>query len=123
MAAAPLRIEKASMDGFDPRRLRRELSERRVLVVENLRAAGIPILGDDAGSHVVVLLPSVEREREVVRRAARLGVRLDGLERRHAGPPRWHGVAIGYTACSRDQLISVLRGGHRACAPRSRETC
>jgi GntR family transcriptional regulator/MocR family aminotransferase len=90
------------------RRLRRELSERRVLVVETLRTAGIPVLGDDAGSHVVVLLPSVEKERAVVRAAARLGVKIDGLERHHAGPSRWHGVAIGYTACSRDQLISVL---------------
>jgi GntR family transcriptional regulator/MocR family aminotransferase len=90
------------------RRLRRELSERRVLVVEALRAAGIPVLGDDAGSHVVVLLPSVERERVAVRQASRLGVKIDGLERHHAGPSRWHGVAIGYTACSRDQLISVL---------------
>ncbi|EWM16307.1 PLP-dependent aminotransferase family protein [Kutzneria sp. 744] len=90
------------------RRLRRELSERRVLVVETLRAAGIPVLGDDAGSHVVVLLPSIEKERSVVHQATRLGVRLDGLERHHTGPSRWHGVAIGYTACSRDQLISVL---------------
>ena len=90
------------------RRLRRELSERRVLVVESLRTAGIPVLGDDAGSHVVVLLPSVEKERDVVRRAARLGIRMNGLERSHAGPARWHGVAIGYTACSRDQLGSAL---------------
>jgi GntR family transcriptional regulator/MocR family aminotransferase len=90
------------------RRLRRELSERRVLVVESLRTAGIPVLGDDAGSHVVVLLPTVEKERSVVRQASRLGIRMNGLERSHAGPARWHGVAIGYTACSRDQLSSAL---------------
>ena len=90
------------------RRLRRELSERRALLVEALRAAGIPVLGDDAGAHVVVLLPSIEKERSVVHQATRLGVRLDGLERHHTGPSRWHGVAIGYTACSRDQLISAL---------------
>jgi GntR family transcriptional regulator / MocR family aminotransferase len=90
------------------RRLRRELSERRVLVVDALRAAGIPVLGDDAGSHVVVLLPSAEDEREVVRQGEKRGFRVDNLSHYHAGPSRWHGVAIGYTACSRDQLINVL---------------
>ncbi|AHI00748.1 PLP-dependent aminotransferase family protein [Kutzneria albida] len=90
------------------RRLRRELSERRVLVVDALRAAGIPVLGDDAGAHVVVLLPSAQREREVLDAAERHGFRLDSLSRHHAGHSRWYGVAIGYTACSRDQLTGVL---------------
>lgn len=90
------------------RRLRRELSERRVLVVDALRAAGIPVLGDDAGAHVVVLLPSGEVEREVLAAGERHGFRLDSLSRHHAGPSRWHGVVIGYTACSREQLMTVL---------------
>ena len=36
------------------RRLRRELSERRSLVVEALVRGGVPVLGDEAGAHVVV---------------------------------------------------------------------
>ncbi|MBV8931253.1 MAG: PLP-dependent aminotransferase family protein [Kutzneria sp.] len=90
------------------RRLRRELSERRVLVVDTLRRAGIAVLGDDAGAHVVVLLPSDEIERDVLAAGERHGFRLDPLARHHAGHPRWHGVAIGYTACSRAQLNAVL---------------
>lgn len=90
------------------RKLRRELSERRALVVAALAEAGIPVLGDDAGAHVVVRLPSDEVERELLAAAESRGLRLDGLARHHAGRPRVHGVAIGYGACSREQLISVL---------------
>jgi GntR family transcriptional regulator/MocR family aminotransferase len=90
------------------RKLRRELSERRALVVAALAGAGIPVLGDDAGAHVVVQLPSDEVERELLAAAESRGLRLDGLARHHAGRPKVHGVAIGYGACSREQLISVL---------------
>jgi GntR family transcriptional regulator/MocR family aminotransferase len=90
------------------RKLRRELSERRALLVEALAAAGIPVLGDDAGAHVVVQTPTDEAEQELLAAAEQRGLRLDGLARHHAGRPRVHGVAIGYAACSREQLISVL---------------
>lgn len=90
------------------RRLRRELSERRSLVVAALRAAKFDVLGDDAGAHVVVPLSSARVERDVRLKAAALGVRLDGLTRHHAGRPRWYGLALGYAACSRDELVDVL---------------
>jgi GntR family transcriptional regulator/MocR family aminotransferase len=90
------------------RRLRRELSDRRSLVVDALHDAGLSVLGDDAGAHVVVPLSSGRVEREVLARARELGVLLDGLARHHAGRARWHGVALGYSACSRDQLQRVL---------------
>jgi GntR family transcriptional regulator/MocR family aminotransferase len=90
------------------RKLRRELSERRSLVVDALQAAGLAVLGDDAGAHVVVPLGSGRAEREVGLRAEEMGVRIDGLGRHHAGRARWHGVALGYAACSRDELQSVL---------------
>ncbi|MCE7007823.1 PLP-dependent aminotransferase family protein [Kibdelosporangium philippinense] len=90
------------------RRLRRELSERRWLVVDALREAGFEVLGDDAGAHVVIPLPSARAEREVRIKAEEFGARVDGLTRHHAGRPRWHGIALGYAACSRDELASVL---------------
>jgi GntR family transcriptional regulator / MocR family aminotransferase len=90
------------------RRLRRELSERRSLVVEALQEAGLSVLGDDAGAHVVVPLDSARAERDVRVGAEEIGLRIDGLARHHAGRPRWHGIALGYTACSRDELQNAL---------------
>jgi GntR family transcriptional regulator/MocR family aminotransferase len=90
------------------RRLRREMSERRSLIVDALEAAGLEVLGDDAGAHVVVPLGSARAEREVRLGAEKFGVRVDGLARHYIGRPRWHGVLLGYAACSREALHSVL---------------
>ncbi|GGP47276.1 MocR-like pyridoxine biosynthesis transcription factor PdxR [Saccharothrix coeruleofusca] len=90
------------------RRLRRELSERRALVAEALSAAGLRVLGDDAGAHVVVPLPTARAERDLLAAAEARGLRVDGLARHHAGRPKVHGVAIGYGACSREQLAAAL---------------
>ncbi|GAA3866067.1 PLP-dependent aminotransferase family protein [Saccharothrix violaceirubra] len=90
------------------RRLRREMSERRALVSDALAEAGVAVLGDDAGAHVVVPLSSAAAERDVLATADRHGLRLDGLARHHVGRPRVHGVLIGYGACSREQLVTAL---------------
>jgi GntR family transcriptional regulator / MocR family aminotransferase len=90
------------------RRLRRELSERRSLVVDALQEAGLAVLGDDAGAHVVVPLDSARAERDVRVGGEEIGIRIDGLARHHAGRARWHGIALGYAACSREELQSVL---------------
>jgi GntR family transcriptional regulator/MocR family aminotransferase len=90
------------------RKLRRELSERRALVVGALAEAGVDVLGDDAGAHVVVQLDTDQAECELLDAAEQRGLRLDGLGRHHAGRPKVHGVAIGYGACSREQLTTAL---------------
>jgi GntR family transcriptional regulator / MocR family aminotransferase len=90
------------------RRLRRELSERRTLVVEALVRGGVRVLGDDAGAHVVVPVPTAEDERALVRAALDRGMLLDGLARHHVGRARWFGIALGYAACSREQLKRAL---------------
>lgn len=90
------------------RRVRKELSARRETVVATLGAAGVPVLGDDAGAHVTVPLPTAAAERGVVSAAAREGIRLDGLVRHHAGKPRRHGIALGYSACTRAELDGAL---------------
>ncbi|WP_433264201.1 PLP-dependent aminotransferase family protein [Actinosynnema sp. CS-041913] len=90
------------------RKLRRELSERRALVASTLAAAGVSVLGDDAGAHVVVLLDDAQAERDLLAAAEARGLRLDGLARHHAGRPKVFGAAIGYGACSREQLMAAL---------------
>jgi GntR family transcriptional regulator/MocR family aminotransferase len=90
------------------RRLRRELSERRTLVVETLVRGGVRVLGDDAGAHVVVPVPDADAERALLRTALERGLLLDGLARHHVGRARWFGVALGYAACSREQLMRAL---------------
>ncbi len=90
------------------RRLRRELAVRRELLVGALAAAGLPVHGDDAGAHVLVPLPDAATERAVQAAAARASIRLDGLARHHANPPRRHGILLGYAACSRPELAAAL---------------
>ncbi|MDT7729447.1 MAG: GntR family transcriptional regulator / MocR family aminotransferase [Actinomycetota bacterium] len=90
------------------RKLRRELSERRSMLSSALAAAGIPLLGDDAGAHLVVPFDSAERERDTLADAVRYGIRLDGLSRHFAGTPTAFGAAIGYGGCSREALHDAL---------------
>ncbi|MGH3521018.1 MAG: PLP-dependent aminotransferase family protein [Haloechinothrix sp.] len=90
------------------RRVRKELSERRQLLTAALSAAGIPVLGDDAGAHLVVPLSSAERETALLESALARGILLDGLARHFAGTPTAHGVAIGYAGCSRADLTEAL---------------
>ncbi|MGH3862422.1 PLP-dependent aminotransferase family protein [Actinokineospora sp.] len=90
------------------RKLRRELSERRALLVDALAAADIPMIGDDAGAHLVVPLDSAEAEHALIEEGLRRGLLLDGLARHHSGRASWFGIALGYAACSRDQLQDAI---------------
>ncbi|HWD05649.1 MAG TPA: PLP-dependent aminotransferase family protein [Amycolatopsis sp.] len=90
------------------RKLRRELAERRSLLSAALSAASVPVLGDDAGAHLVVPFRTAEEETDRIAAATRHGIRLDGLARHFAGPPTVHGVALGYAGCSRDALVTAL---------------
>ncbi|MEU6187421.1 PLP-dependent aminotransferase family protein [Nocardia sp. NPDC047038] len=91
------------------RRLRRMLPPRRALVVTELRRRGLGVLGDDAGSHVVVPVESAEDELRVVAEGLAHGVALDGLARHHLGSRRDHfGVALGYTALSWPELAAAV---------------
>ncbi|EIE97928.1 transcriptional regulator with HTH domain and aminotransferase domain [Saccharomonospora glauca K62] len=90
------------------RRLRRELSERRSGLVTALREADVPVLGDDAGAHLVVPLESADEERRRLALARERGLLLDGLARHFAGIPTSAGIAVGYAGCSRETLQDVL---------------
>lgn len=92
------------------RRLRREMSQRRALLVDHFAAARIDVSGDQAGAHVVVGMSGPDAERRVVDRARERGVLLDGLARHHDGAQQWFGLALGYASCSRDDLARTLPG-------------
>jgi GntR family transcriptional regulator/MocR family aminotransferase len=90
------------------RKLRRELSERRTLLTEALVGAEVPVLGDDAGAHLVVPLATGTAERQLLASARSADLLLDSLARHFAGTPTVHGVAIGYAGCSRQALCDAL---------------
>ncbi|GEC21099.1 GntR family transcriptional regulator [Pseudonocardia hydrocarbonoxydans] len=87
------------------RRLRRELAGRRAEVVAALGGA---VTGEEAGAHVVALLPDGDAERAAVAQAARHGVALDGLARHHGGPPVASGIVLGYAGPTRAELRRAL---------------
>ncbi|MET7773614.1 PLP-dependent aminotransferase family protein [Nocardia sp. NPDC005366] len=93
------------------RRLRRLVPPRRELLVTALRGHGLDVVGDDAGSHLVVPLPSAEAEARAIAAGRVAGVALDGLSRHHLRPggeqsaaPHAFGIALGYTALDWPEL-------------------
>ncbi len=98
------------------RRLRRELAGRRAAVVATLTAAGIEPRGDQAGAHVVAVLPSAAAERDAVAEAAARGVVIDGLARHHRPCAETrapalvsaHGLVLGYAGPTRADLDRAL---------------
>jgi GntR family transcriptional regulator/MocR family aminotransferase len=90
------------------RKLRRELAERRSLLSAALAVAKVPLLGDDAGAHLVVPFDSARTEHDRMAEAERHGIRMDGLSRHFAGTPTAYGAALGYAGCSREALHGAL---------------
>ena len=86
------------------RRLRAELTERRQRVVEAITGTGAPVLGDAAGGHLRIGLPSARAEQAVIDGAALAGVLLPGLSEYHRGPARVFGVSVGYAGPTRGEL-------------------
>jgi GntR family transcriptional regulator/MocR family aminotransferase len=90
------------------RRLRRELTVRRELVVAGLGRFGVAVRGDAAGAHVLLELPSAAAEQALVSDAAAAGIGLDGLLGCHQGPAATFGVSLGYAAPSRAELTGAV---------------
>ncbi|WP_239119345.1 MocR-like pyridoxine biosynthesis transcription factor PdxR [Planotetraspora thailandica] len=101
-AAVTTLLAKGDLDRH-LRRMRREYARRRAAIVE---ALGPLVCGDTAGLHVLIELPE-HVVPGLVRRAEERGVLLDTLERHHHGPPRVHGLVLGYGSAS---LAEVRRG-------------
>lgn len=93
------------------RRLRRELAERRELVVAELARAGVAVSGDPAGAHVLVPLRDRAAEQAVVAAAAGRGLAVDGLGRHRTGPGPHDpaaGLVLGFAAPARAGLAHAL---------------
>ncbi|MCU1686470.1 MAG: transcriptional regulator, GntR family with aminotransferase domain [Amycolatopsis sp.] len=103
-----IELARAGDLGRHLRKLRRELFQRRSMLSTALTAAGVPLLGDDAGAHLVVPFDSAETELARLAAAEKRGIRLDGLARHFAGTPTAYGAAIGYAGCSREALDGAL---------------
>ncbi|WP_245717713.1 MocR-like pyridoxine biosynthesis transcription factor PdxR [Nocardia jejuensis] len=91
------------------RRLRRDMPVRRALVVEELRGHGLQVVGDDAGSHVLVPLPTASAEDSAVSAARGQGVALDGLSRHYIGERHTYGISLGYAALPSHLLPTAVR--------------
>lgn len=87
------------------RRLRRELRERRELVLAVADRAGWAVRGDAAGAHLVVRVPD---ETASVAAAADRGVDVRGLAGYHEGAPHASGLVVGYAAGERADLTQAL---------------
>ncbi len=92
------------------RRLRRELAERRALVLDTLTGAGVAVTGDPAGAHLLVPLPGQDAETAVLAAAADRGIAVDGLRRHRADPagPGPAGIVLGFAGPSRAELTRAL---------------
>ncbi|GII28933.1 MocR-like pyridoxine biosynthesis transcription factor PdxR [Planotetraspora mira] len=95
-------LERGDLDRH-LRRMRLEYARRRAAIVE---ALGPLVQGDTAGLHVMIELPEAVVP-DLVKRAEERGVLLDTTERHHHGPPRVHGLVLGYGYAS---LADVKRG-------------
>ncbi|GAA4594371.1 PLP-dependent aminotransferase family protein [Planotetraspora phitsanulokensis] len=95
-------LERGDLDRH-LRRMRLEYARRRAAIVE---ALGPLVQGDTAGLHVMIELPEPVVP-DLVKRAEERGVLLDTTERHHHGPPRVHGLVLGYGYAS---LADVKRG-------------
>ncbi|BBG00589.1 MULTISPECIES: aminotransferase-like domain-containing protein [Pseudonocardia] len=89
------------------RRLRRELRERRALVLAAAAGAGWRAHGDPAGAHLV-LRGFAGTEAALIAAAAGRGIVVRGLAEYHDGPPRTSGLVVGYAAGTRADLRRAL---------------
>ncbi|MEO5875936.1 MAG: PLP-dependent aminotransferase family protein [Streptosporangiaceae bacterium] len=91
--ATRILIERGDLDRH-VRRMRADYSRRRDLVVGAL--AGLPLRGETAGLHLVLLTPGDPEP--LIREAAARGVLLDSLRRHFHGPQTAYGLVIGYSS-------------------------
>lgn len=80
------------------RRIRKELAERRDVVVSALSSAKLDVWGDDAGAHIVVPMPDVASERRAIKVAEADGILTDSVEQSFIGEPTVAGIVLGYAA-------------------------
>jgi GntR family transcriptional regulator/MocR family aminotransferase len=100
--AVRILLERGDLDRH-VRRMRAEYARRRVAVVEAL--GHLPLLGNTAGLHLVVGLPTGVAGR-VLEHAAARGVLLASLDERFSGMPSTHGLILGYGGATGPEIKS-----------------
>lgn len=90
------------------RRLRKELTARREIVVEGLARYGASARGDAAGAHVLLETGSATQEDALLAAATAAGVQLSGLRGCHQGTRVRYGVSLGYAAPRRAELAPAV---------------
>jgi GntR family transcriptional regulator/MocR family aminotransferase len=95
------------------RRMRRAARSRRDALLRDWPAAeaGVALPPVEAGLHVCVPLPSVARERELVDKAAAVGVELSALSEYHvttAGQAPRPGVVLGFAGINERHIAQAL---------------
>jgi GntR family transcriptional regulator/MocR family aminotransferase len=94
------------------RRMRRVYAERRRALEAAIReelGADARVVGDQAGFHLVVLLPPGVRDREVATRAARAGVSVVPLSTCYAGKRSRPGLVLGFGSTRPGEMREALR--------------
>jgi GntR family transcriptional regulator/MocR family aminotransferase len=95
------------------RRMRREYARRRAAIVAALGGLpGVRLLGDTAGLHVVLTLPSAAAADDLAAAALQRDVAVLTLERFYSGRATAHGLVLGYGGAALPQVVracEVLR--------------
>jgi len=104
------------------KRMRAVYMERRRALAAAIRAqAGdyLEVVGDDAGMHLVALLPPGMDDVEIVGKAHQAGVRINALSQCYLSPPERGGLMLDYAVNNVQPVaarVDVLKSILRACA-------
>lgn len=95
------------------KRMRSLYAERRKAVLAAIAAEfgdTLEVVGEEAGMHVVVLLPPGMSDLEIVGQCRQRGVSVGPLSPCYAGPSRRSGLFLGYANLSERQIYETVAG-------------
>jgi GntR family transcriptional regulator/MocR family aminotransferase len=94
------------------RRTKQLYRERRSVLVASIRSelgGDVEVLGEQAGMHLVMTLPSRSSDREVAIRAARNGIWAMPLSSCYLRQPSRRGLVLGYGGTSAAEIPRAFR--------------
>ena len=96
------------------RKMRGIYSERRAVLIQSLRhelGCDVPITGEQAGTHLSLLLPGVLQasDKTLVERAARKNLWLVPLSTSYLGQPAPQGVVLGFGSTAAEEIPASVR--------------
>jgi GntR family transcriptional regulator/MocR family aminotransferase len=93
------------------RRMRQLYGERRTVLTEALRqelGGTLEVLGKQAGTHLVAVLPSGRRDRPLCERAAEQGLWVMPLTYCYLARPRLQGLVLGYGGTPTEEIPAAV---------------